>query len=50
MTSSMRPRLISLERTSVQMIGQETLIYDELYHQAWCLNPSSACILRLCDG
>ncbi|HKF49535.1 MAG TPA: PqqD family protein [Terracidiphilus sp.] len=50
MTSPTRPRTKSLDRTSVQVIGQETLIYDELHHQAWCLNPSSACIWRLCDG
>jgi hypothetical protein len=50
MTTSMRPRSISPERTSMQVIGDETLLYDELHHQAWCLNRSSACIWRLCDG
>jgi len=50
MTSSMQPRRISLERASVQAIGDDTLVYDELHHQAWCLNRSCACIWRLCDG
>jgi len=49
-TSSIRPRSINLERTSVQVIGEETLLYDELNHKAWCLNRSSACVWRLCDG
>ena len=46
----MQPRHIDLQRTSMEVIGNETLIYDELHHQAWCLNHSSACIWRLCDG
>jgi hypothetical protein len=50
MITSMRPRSINPERTSVQVIGDETLLYDEIHHQAWCLNRSSACIWRLCDG
>lgn len=50
MTASMRPRSISLERSSMQVIGDETLLYDALHHRAWCLNRSSACIWRLCDG
>ena len=50
MTSSMQPRSMSLERMSVQVIGEETLVYDEVHHRAWCLNSSSACIWRLCDG
>ena len=50
MTTSIRPRSMNIERTSVQVIGEETLVYDEIHHQAWCLNRSSACIWRLCDG
>jgi Coenzyme PQQ synthesis protein D (PqqD) len=50
MTTSMRPRSIRLEQTSEQVIGDETLVYDEIRHQAWCLNKSSACIWRHCDG
>jgi hypothetical protein len=50
MTASMQPRSIRRERTSLQVIGEETLLYDELHHQAWCLNKSSACIWQLCDG
>ena len=46
----MRPRCIHLDRTSMQVIGEETLLYDEIHHQAWCLNKTSACIWRLCDG
>lgn len=50
MTSSIRPRSIRLELISEQVIGEESLVYDELHHQAWCLNRSSVCIWRLCDG
>jgi hypothetical protein len=50
MTSSYRPRTIKLEQISLQVIGEETLLYDTLHHQAWCLNRSSACIWHLCDG
>jgi len=50
MASPMQPRRISLERTSTQIVGNETLVYDELRHRAWCLNNSSACIWRLCSG
>jgi hypothetical protein len=50
MTTSFRPRKTNAERTSLQVIGDETLLYDESHHQAWCLNPSAACIWRLCDG
>jgi hypothetical protein len=46
----MRPRRISPQSTSVQVIGQETLVYDQTSHQAWCLNRISACVWRLCDG
>ena len=50
MTSPMFPSRINLERISIQVIGQETLVYDELRHQAWSLNNVSACIWHLCDG
>lgn len=50
MTPLLLPRPINLERISVQIIGEETLLYDELHHRAWCLNRSSACIWRLCNG
>ncbi|HEX4039554.1 MAG TPA: PqqD family protein [Acidobacteriaceae bacterium] len=50
MASPMYPCRIALERTSTQMVGAETLIYDEVHHKAWCLNASSACIWRLCSG
>ena len=35
---------------SVQQIGSEVLIYDELRHKAFCLNATSAAIWGLCDG
>jgi hypothetical protein len=38
------------QNISVQEIGAELLIYDELRHQAFCLNPTSAAIWSLCDG
>lgn len=50
MMSPMRPCKISLERVSTQIVGTETLLYDEAQHKAWCLNRSSACIWRLCNG
>ncbi|MGA8111849.1 MAG: PqqD family protein [Acidobacteriaceae bacterium] len=50
MASPMRPRRISLAQSCTQIVGTETLLYDELRHKAWCLNSSSACIWRLCSG
>jgi hypothetical protein len=35
---------------STQQIGAETLVYDELRHKAFCLNPTSSAIWSLCDG
>ena len=35
---------------SIQQIGAETLVYDELRHKAFCLNESSSVIWRLADG
>jgi hypothetical protein len=50
MKSTWQPRKLKGDRITVQEIAAEILIYDELTHRAWCLNPSSACIWRLCDG
>lgn len=50
MTSTLRPRSIPSDRIIVRDIETETLLYDEGTHQAWCLNRSSACVWRLCDG
>jgi hypothetical protein len=50
MTSSLQPRSISSDRIIAKEIETETLLYDERTHRAWCLNRSSACIWRLCDG
>lgn len=50
MTSTLRPRSIQSDHIAVQDVEAETLIYDERSHKAWCLNHSSACIWRLCDG
>lgn len=38
------------QHLSVQQIGAETLVYDELRHQAFCLNESSSAVWRLADG
>lgn len=35
---------------SVQQIAQETLVYDECMHKAFCLNPVAASVWALCDG
>lgn len=50
MTSPMQPNCIHLVRATMQVVGEETLIYDEIHHQAWCLNNTAACIWRRCDG
>lgn len=50
MTSTLRPRSIPNDRIIVREIETETLVYDEGTHRAWCLNRSSACVWRLCDG
>jgi hypothetical protein len=49
MTSHLRPRSIS-GNLSIQVVGNETLIYDERRHLAFCLNRVSAAIWRMCDG
>jgi Coenzyme PQQ synthesis protein D (PqqD) len=50
MTSTLRPRKLQGEHISNREIEAEILIYDERTHRAWCLNPTSACIWKLCDG
>jgi coenzyme PQQ synthesis protein D (PqqD) len=50
MNSTLRPRSVRGRRITAQQVGDETLLYDERTHRAWCLNRSSACIWRLCDG
>jgi hypothetical protein len=50
MTSTLRPRKLQGDHITVREIEAEILIYDERMHRAWCLNPSSACIWKLCDG
>jgi hypothetical protein len=49
MTSTLRPRKLQGDRITIREIEAEILTYDERTHRAWCLNPSSACIWRLCD-
>ena len=50
MTSTLRPHRIQQDHIAIQEIGTETLLYNEQSHKVWCLNRSSACIWRLCDG
>jgi hypothetical protein len=50
MTSTLRPRSVQGDRITIQEVDTETLIYNERTHRAWCLNRSSACIWRLCNG
>ncbi len=50
MAPTPRPRNILSDRFTLQQVETETLLYDERSHKAWCLNRSSACIWRLCDG
>jgi len=38
------------QHISIQQIGAETLVYDELRHKAFCLNESSSVIWRLANG
>src|SRR5271156_3976342 len=38
------------QNVSIQQIGPEILIYDELRHKAFCLNAVSAAIWSMCDG
>jgi len=50
MTSTLRPCKLQGDRITIREIAAEILIYDQRTHTVWCLNPSSACIWRLCDG
>jgi hypothetical protein len=50
MTPILRPCRVQGDRITVQEVDTETLVYDERTHKAWCLNRSSACVWRLCDG
>ncbi len=49
MTQPTAPRRLDTD-ISVERVGDETLIYDERRHQAFCLNRTSAAVWRLCDG
>jgi hypothetical protein len=35
---------------SIQQVGEETLVYDQRRHQAFCLNPVSSAVWMHCDG
>jgi hypothetical protein len=35
---------------SIQQVGDETLVYDERRHQAFCLNQVSSAVWAHCDG
>jgi hypothetical protein len=50
MTSTLRPCKLQGDSITIREIEAEVLIYDERTHRAWCLNPSSACIWKLCNG
>ena len=50
MTSTLRPRSVQGDQITVQDVETETLLYDERTHKAWCLNRSSACVWRQCNG
>lgn len=43
------PRRLS-QRISEQPVGKEILVYDEVRHEAFCLNPVSAAVWRMSDG
>jgi hypothetical protein len=49
MRSDETPRSIQ-RNISIQHVGVETLVYDEVHHKAFCLNRSSSVIWRLADG
>jgi hypothetical protein len=40
----------SLGHITTQEIGDETLVYDETRHMAFCLNASMSAVWRLADG
>lgn len=43
------PQIVK-ENLVVQEFNEETLVYDLKRNQAFCLNPTSAAVWRLCDG
>ena len=43
------PRSVRRDMT-VQSVGKETLIYDEVRHLAFCLNPIASAVWVMCDG
>lgn len=49
MISNESPRRIETG-TSVERVGDETLVYDQVRHMAFCLNRTSSAIWRMCDG
>jgi hypothetical protein len=44
-----RPRRLS-QGLAIQQAGEETLIYDETRHLAFCLNRTSSAVWARCDG
>jgi len=49
MRKTYQPRRLSQE-LSIQCVGDETLIYDERRHVAFCLNQVSSAVWTHCDG
>lgn len=43
------PRALT-QHLSIQAVGSELLVYDELRHLAFCLNRTSAAVFTLADG
>jgi hypothetical protein len=43
------PRSIQ-HHLSIQRVGAETLVYDELRHKAYCLNETASIVWRLANG
>lgn len=44
-----QPRTVS-QGLSIQQVGEETLVYDERRHLAFCLNRISSAVWKRCDG
>lgn len=49
MNTTAQPRKVSQD-LSIQHVGEETLIYDEARHLAYCLNRVSSAVWNRCDG
>jgi hypothetical protein len=49
MRSVYQPRKLRKD-LSIQQVGEETLIYNERIHQAFCLNQISSAVWAHCDG